>query len=366
VSGRTSRQLTLFSDASAAPDWMDYFNQRAAVEAVSAYVATLPSSRNFEQHTKVAYAGGLKHFLGWIGDQLPTADVMLQYIAFHVQRGIKSKTIISRYLAPTRHYLKALSNQTIDGMTGEDWYFMQDCREKIRQAAEIPYPKNEISTDVAPLWRAEFKRLTLDQINEILRSIDRGTLAGLRDYALLHLAFSTGLRLAELARVSLISIRTLDTTTYTVSVRGKRNNWDPVPLTQTCYQDIRDYTTAFNAALPESHEAHRIEGDVPVFKAMNRYGFPLVMIGRDPRKGLSHQAIRDVVGGRSVAALGEEWRLAVHDTRRTCAALAHESGMQLDDVRALLRHKDISVTMKYIGQKPDMTTRTLGRRVTFG
>jgi site-specific recombinase XerD len=368
VSEGAARQLALFFDTQPSPArvWTDYFDQRRAVEAVSAYVATLPSSRTEEQHTRVAYAGGLKHFLAWAGNELPTTDLMRQYVAFHVQRGLRSRTIISRYLAPIRHYLKRLADQIQPGLKGDERDFVADCREQIRQASAIEYPRVEITSDVPPLWRAEFKRLTIEQVNTLLRSIDRDTLAGLRDYALLHLAFSTGLRLAELARVSLSSIRVLDSATYTVSVRGKRNNIDPVPLMEACYEDIRAYTTAFNASLPETDSALRIDGDVPVWKALTKYGTPLVIVGRDPRKGLSHQAIRDIVGGRSLAALGEEWRLAVHDTRRTCAFLAHESGMDLDDVRALLRHKDISITMKYIGQKPDLSKRALGKRVNFG
>lgn len=345
--------------------WTDYFSTREAVTAVYAYIATLPSSRTPEKHTFHVYAGGLEHFLDWLGDRLPTPDVMRLYVAFHVQRGIKSRTIISRYLAPIRHYLVALSNQLQPGLTGTEREFVADCREQIRQAAAISYPKSETTSDVAPLWRAEFKRLAIEQVNAVLQHIDRTTLAGLRDYALLHLAFSTGLRLAELARVSRDALRPLTTDAYTVSVRGKRNNIDPVPLTTACYQDLMAYVEAFNAALVDG-DPQRIEGSVPLWKAFTRYGRPLVMTGRAPDKGLSHQAIRDIVGGRSAAALGDEWRLAVHDTRRTCACLAYGAGMQLDDVRALLRHKDISVTMKYIGQPPDLSKRTLGRIVSFG
>lgn len=359
------QQLVLIFEAPAIPAWLEHFSQRAAVEAMYAYVATLPSSRNPERHTLKVYSEGLKHFLNWIGDDLPTLLLMQQYVAMHVQRGVTSRTIISRYLVPTKHYLKALANQHIEGLTGATRDLVTDCREQIRQAIQVPYPRSEVSSDVSPLWRAEFKRLTIDQVNELLRSIDRTTLTGLRDYALFRLAFSTGLRLAELARVSCDAICPLSDQIYTVSVRGKRNTIDPVPMDANCYQDLMTYVEAFNAALP-ADDPQQVKGNAPIWKALNRYGRPLVMRGREACKGLSHQAIRDIIGGRSAAALGEAWKLAVHDTRRTCAFMAYEAGMALDDIRALLRHKDISTTMKYIGQRPDMSKRMLGRLLSFG
>lgn len=343
--------------------WSDYFDPRAAVNAVYAHIASLPSSRTEEGHTSTVYTAGLKYFMQWAGDALPTPDLMRVYVAHLVMRGLKSSTIYSRYLASVRHYLRALSYQPITGLRGTTREFVADCRDQIRQAATMPVPRPEVVSNIPPLWRAEFNRLTLTEVNTVLQAIDRATINGLRDYALLHVAFSTGLRLAELARISLAAITPIGSDRYIVRVRGKRNNVDPVPLSGTAYRDVLAYTEAFNAGLSDE-DPRRIETSTAVWQPRHRDRFYLAISRYTPAKGISHQAIRDVVAKRTYAALGKA--IAVHDTRRTAAALAYDAGMPLPDIQLLLRHKLAAVTLAYIGLKPNFHDRAMDKYMTFG
>jgi integrase/recombinase XerD len=215
------------------------------------------------------------------------------------------------------------------------------------------------------LWRPEFTRLDIKQVNAVLRQIDRTTMAGLRDYALLHLAFSTGLRLAEMARISLASIQPTGDGAYLITVRGKRSNVDPVPISGLAYADIAAYLEAYNEGLPTG-DPRRIVGDTPIWQPLHRDRFYFALGRTNPCKGLSHQAIRDLIAKRTGVALGKQWELAAHDTRRTAAAIAYDSGMPLPDIQALLRHKDASVTLHYVGTKPDFHKRSLSTYVNFG
>lgn len=342
--------------------WLNYFNRHAALAAVAAHVAALPSSRTDEQHTKRAYKSGLEYFSTWIQDDLPTPDLVRAFIAHLVQRNLSSSTIGSKYLAPLRHYLKNLANQMPD-VTGAERDFVSDVREHLRQAAAIKTPKPETTTNIAPLWRPEFHRLSINEVNATLRQIDRSPIDGQRDYALLHLAFSTGLRLAEMARITPNSIQPIGDGGYLITVRGKRSNSDPVPISADCYADVMAYIEAYNAPL-SADDPRRIVGDVPVWQPLhaNRYHFA---IGRhDPCKGLSHQSIRDLIGKRTLAAIGKA--IAPHDTRRTSAAIAYDSGMPITDLQSLLRHKDAAVTMHYVGTRPDFHKRSLSTYVKFG
>lgn len=343
--------------------WTSYFEPRAAVASVYSYVASLPSSRTKEKATAIAYRGGLEYFTTWMGSALPTPDLMRGYVAHLVQRGLKSSTINARYLAAPRHYLRALSNQSIFGLTGSAHDFVADCREQIRQAAAMPSPKPDTVSNLPPLWRPEFHRLSLDEVNHVLRTIDRSTLAGLRDYALMLIAFTTGLRLAELARITLASIRPTRAGNYIVVVRGKRNNIDPVPFSRDAYADLMAYVWTYNSGLPPN-DPRRIWNAVPVFQPLHRETFYMKFARYSPANGLSHQAIRDAVAKRSRLALG--YSIAVHDTRRTAAYLAHKSGMTLPDIQQLLRHKEPTITWKYIGNEPDFESRMLSTRLVFG
>jgi len=345
--------------------WLNYFNRRAALASVYAHVAALPSSRTQEQHTAKVYRAGLEYFMAWIGDELPSAEALSAFIAHLVQRDLKSSTISSKYLAPVRHYLKRLADQMRPGLTGAERDFVSDCRDFIRQAAALPTPRAETISNIAPLWRPEFKRLGVTQVNSVLRQIDRTSLAGLRDYALLHLAFSTGLRLAEMQRITPNAIQPTGDGGYLITVRGKRCNIDPVPISAQAFADLTAWKNAYNADLDPA-DPRRIQGDVPLWQPLHRNKFYFALGRADPCKGLSTQAIRDLIAKRSRDALGDQWVLAPHDTRRTAAAIAYDAGMPLPDIQSLLRHKDASVTLHYIGTKPDFHKRALSTYVQFG
>lgn len=346
--------------------WLRYFDPQAAIAAVAAHVKQLPSSRTPEQHTMRVYQSGLRYFTSWIGHQLPTSDLMLAFIAHLTDRGLKANTISSKYLAPVRLYLSKLAGQRITGFTGSERDYVADCREHIRAAAAVKAPRAETVSNVAPLWRAEFKRLTVQQVNAVLRSIDRATMRGLRDYALLHIAFSTGLRIAELSRITPDSI-TPQGELFLITVRGKRSNVDPVPVSAAAIDDLRAWVGAFNDRL-DPDDPRRINGTTPIWQpVVHGDNLPIVGVnGYVPGRGVTHQALRTIIAQRTAAALGDTYALAAHDTRRTAAAIAYEAGMQITDIQKLLRHKDAAVTLRYVGTKPTFDKSTLANYVTFG
>lgn len=353
---------TIINDLALRADdtWLRYFSKRAAKGAFFAHIATRPSYRTPEQHTLHIYRSGLEHFEQWSLDTLPTESLVESYMAALAHAGLKSTTINSKYLAPVRLYIKKLVSQRIDApRTAPERDFIADCREHMRAALMVKGPPADTTTNIAPLWRADFNRLNLNQVNMVLRGIDTSTLIGLRNYALLHVMFTTGLRLAEAHRITPNTISRADT--YLITVRGKRSNFDPVPLDEHAHRSLLAWIDAYNDALPLD-DPRRITGDIPVWQpiAHNRHR-PLVE--DDPRPleeiypAISHQAMRDMIASVTERTVGI--RLAAHDTRRTTAAVAYELGMPLREISALLRHSNIAVTDRYIGQRPDFGARML-------
>jgi site-specific recombinase XerD len=200
----------------------------------------------------------------------------------------------------------------------------------------------------------------------VLRGINRSTRSGLRDYALLHVAFTSGLRLAELQRITLNSIQPSGDV-YLITVRGKRSNVDPVPVSARAFADIMAWVDAYNAELP-ADDPRRIAGDLPIWQPLlhgDNYAWVGVN-GFKPSRGMSAQGLRDIIERTTRAALGDQFALAAHDTRRTAAAIAYDAGMPLPSIQKLLRHKDAAVTLRYIGQKPDYDQSTLANYVSIG
>lgn len=362
ISSTNSIQQDQFVDTS----WLRFFDPNAAIAAVAAHIEQLPSSRTPERHTRRAYTDGLRAWLVWSSHALPTENLVAQYIAHLLKRGLKTSTINAKYLAPLRLYLRKLAGQRIPGLSGWERDFVSDCRDHINAAAAVKSPKPETTTNLSPLWDPRFTRLTINQVNSVLRAIDRSTRAGLRDYALLHIAFSTGLRIAEIHRITIESLNSHGDG-YLVTVRGKRSNCDPVPISVAAAHDLIAWIDTFNGDLP-LNDSRRIESGTPVWQPLrgaNNHG-QIGINGYDPKRGLSQSAIRDIIAKRTVAALGEKYRLAAHDTRRTAAAIAYDGGMGLPEIQALLRHKDAAVTLRYVGKKPDYASRSLANYVTFG
>lgn len=331
--------------------WMDYFRLDDALRDVAAYIAALPSSRRDSQRTRHIYQRAIEYFLEWSNGALPDSSLITRFIAhLRIERKLKSSTIGSSYLSPVRLLIKKLVGQTIR-VAGAERDFVQDCKESMRNALEIQTPKEETSSDIAPLWRYG-TRLTRNQVNSVLRSIDRSTLKGQRDYALLKVAFQTGMRLGELSQITPNSIKPRPGG-YLIYTIGKRSKIDPVPVTAKTAQVIFDWVNTYNEGLGEG-DPRRIVGDVPVFQALRTANVrgTVGVNGFDPKRGTSRYAIHKIVRDITTEALGEQWSLSPHDMRRTTAAILHMEGKPINAIQKLMRHSDASVTLHYIGEPP--------------
>jgi len=360
-----------FTDTS----WLRYFDIKQALRAVHAHIAALPSDRTPERHTRNLYVAGIKYFLEWAGGSslsLPTADLIAEYIA-HLSKekewtrggktyyGISTASIASRYIAPLRIFLTKLAGQKITGVHGIERDFVTDCREHIRAAIAVKPPRNQETTNIAPLWNPKFTRLTLTQVNAVLRACNTKTLPGLRDYVIMRTAFETAFRLSELGRITPNSI-TLEGDNVLITVRGKRSNIDPIAISHELFSYIKQYVNLYNALAGE--QAQHIEDDIPIIQSLLTGGHIPAIGATD--SGMTGDGLRRLIWRRTAGVLGDEYGLKPHDTRRTFAAIAYEMGMPLPDIAKALRHKDSSVTLHYIGQKPDYDSTLITNYVKIG
>jgi len=358
-------------------DWINYFDTDMALKATFAHIAALPGTKNTpEKHTARAYQSGLYYFLEWSADELPTIALMKNFIAHLSTKpnhrtkstGLKASTIASKYLAPIRIYLKALAGQNIKG-TMQNTHIITNYREQIRAASEIKNPAADIKSNLSPLLRYG-TRLTKRQVNKLLRDIDQQTIQGKRDYALLMTAFSTGLRLAELQRITLSSITEYEDDIFILTVRGKRNNYDPVAISDGAIDAINRYVQAYNDGLPIG-DTRRITNNTPLWQSLTRSGnyLPINHITGinqrtkqptfySPLAGMSTSGITGIIADRA--------GIAPHDVRRTFARMCFKSGMSIIDISKAMRHSSVSITEAYIGIDPDYKKSNLANYVTLG
>lgn len=359
-------------------DWLNYFNVDTAITATFAHIAALSGTKNTpEKHTARAYQSGLYYFLEWSQDELPTTALIKRFIAHLSTKpnhrtkgsGLSSSTISSKYLAPIRLYLKALAGQNIIG-TMQNTHIITNYRNQISAASGVKNPGADIKSNLSALMR-HGTRLPKRQVNKLLRAIDsEKTIQSKRDYALLMAAFNTGLRIAELQRMTLATITEHDDDTHIVTVRGKRNNHDPVAIASVAVDAINEYVQAYNDMLPIG-DTRRIDANTPLWQSLTRSGNilkhdHLTSINRrtkqptfySPSKGMSISGISGIINNRA--------GIAPHDVRRTFAYLAFKGGMPISAISKQMRHSSIAVTQKYIGELDDYKDCNLENYITLG
>jgi integrase len=370
--------------------WWKLFDVAGAVAQVDNHIKKQGSERTPERNTRSAYEGSLLDFLRWlaVGDvpvvdsvyelvtvhkvfRCPLPGVISEYIAACASRGLATSTI-NRYLAPIRHWIKALRKQYIP-VRGDVRDLVNDVKDFLLWSLDEKPEDDHKSTQSA--LHSHGTRLTQGQMDAFityLAELPEDDLRAARDLALVHLAFNTGLRDAELRRLRLSNIEQRESHKVVV-VRGKRNNFDPVPLDEMSYKLIMRWVDMFNGGLAEGdprrigHTEERVNHlgkvevmETPIFQPLRKKTYETVGVnGYDPVMGGGRSLVRGIVKRRSMEALGFE--VNPHDLRRTVAAIMQFAGAAVDAIQRLLRHQSADTTAKYIGEIVDLSESMVGK-----
>lgn len=319
-----------------------------ALTRMGNHVAKLNSTvETEERHTKNQYSNILKNFLLWLGDDLPTAPVVEEYIASLSNQKLSPATI-NTYLAPIRRFCKFLSRQPIDADLSEsEFRRLSQEKDQVAEAAVIEGVKQRTRSTEARLdqfhWRSGAEILT------ILHTINRDSLEGRRDYALMVLAFNSALRVNELARITLVNFkRHSEDTVLIVNLRGKGGQIGSIPLPIHVYRIVESYVKAFNETLPKGDE-RRIKDVEPIWRALKAHSGEIFPdLARN--KKMSRSGVARIIERRSRAA---GLAMNAHDTRRSAIAYMRSIGMEPAHIQKVSRHASLDMVTKYIGEEID-------------
>lgn len=378
------QQVAAPGDAFTPDPLIGFFNFHEAYQGVMNWIASKKSDRTDEQHTRAAYTRDVNYFLAYLACYrvnrlhrnevygavkilksdphrfitehmflfaLPDEALMRAYISHLFEQQLSAKTV-ARYLTPARIFCRMLSGQRVnrDGMTSASQIFdLIDQKELIEKASRIPSP--ELETNEESDLYAHGKRLSQNEVNTILRSINRDTLQGKRDYALMLTGFYTGLRVSELARITLGSMKQLSTSTWKMSIRRKRSKNGTVALPAPAARAIQEYVDAYNAALPAHFDGtpdpRLITENTPIWQQLTPSGGHIF---KKKRKAMGRRGLERIVSRVSrVAGL----EINPHDMRRTWTAIADEAGMDKELIQRQVGHESYETTVGYIGKKVD-------------
>lgn len=171
--------------------------------------------------------------------------------------------------------------------------------------------------------------LTSSQVCKMLNAIDRSTLKGLRDYAILSLMVTTGLRTIEIKRANIEDLRTVaDFTALFVQGKGHLEKTDYVKVEGPIEDSIRAYLSARG----------KIVDTEPLFASIaNRNGG-----GR-----MTTRSISRIVKENMIKAGLKSERLTAHSLRHTTATLNLLNGGTPEETMQLLRHSNLNTTLIY-------------------
>ena len=171
--------------------------------------------------------------------------------------------------------------------------------------------------------------LTKKQVSKLLKSIDRSTLKGKRDYAMLSLMVTTGLRTVSIINANVEDIRAAgDTTALYYKGKGHQEKATYVKLAEPVEEAIRDYLKARG----------RADGKEPLFTSTAHRNNG----GRMTTRSISR------VAKESLIDIGlDSDRLTAHSFRHTAATLNLLNGGTVEETQQLLDHKNINTTLIY-------------------
>jgi integrase/recombinase XerC/integrase/recombinase XerD len=270
-------------------------------------IARFLAAQDVKPSSKKTYERSLRPFLTWLqrsGAQSPTRETVLSYKAALEAQGLSALTV-SLYLVAVRKFF--------------EW----------AESVKL-YPNVARGVKGAKRSRGFMKDpLTVSQVKELLESVDRSTLQGKRDYALLNLLVRTGLRTVEATRANVGDIRQ-ESGEVVLWIQGKgRDSKDEfVLLTAETLKPIQDYLGGRGGAAETS----------PLFASLSDRN----RAGRLTTRTASRIAKTKLQG----IGLDSE-RLTAHSLRHTAITLSLLGGATIQEAQALGRHSNINTTLIY-------------------
>lgn len=171
--------------------------------------------------------------------------------------------------------------------------------------------------------------LTPGQIKEVLKSIDTSTKEGKRDYAIISLMVTGGLRTIEVTRANIEDFKPLgnDMILY-VQGKGREEKAEYIKVAKPVEKAIMEYLST----------RKNKECDAPLFTS------------------LSHNSNEQRLSTRSVSGIAKKYmvlsgydnpRLTAHSLRHSAVTISLMQNKDIREVQQFARHKNIATTMIY-------------------
>lgn len=277
----------------------------------------LPRDRGVSRHTVESYAYAFQLLICFAADRLDiqpchlkieqlSADLILAFLDYlEYERGNAVRTRNAR-LAAFKCFFNYLE------------YRVPACLDLARQVHAIPSKRFD---------KVLVNTLDRDQIQALLDAPDPATLSGIRDRAMLHLAYTAGLRVSELTRLACSDLRQPHLDTVRVVGKGRRERQLPL------WKETRSVLLDWLAVRPDSVEQHLFLNARGT--AMSRHGF-------------SHRLSLHVATASQKLPSMAGKHITPHSLRHSCALHTLQATGDIRKVSLWLGHATIQSTEIYL------------------
>lgn len=252
------------------------------------------------------YTRAIRQFAKWTAEQGITAPTRSDIINYrdHLKESHKPSTV-QNYIIATRLFFT--------------W-----------TAQEGLYPNVAEHIKGAKIDRDHKKDyLTPNQVKKILEKIDRSTCQGKRDYAILALMITCGLRTIEVVRANIEDLSISgDRTILYIQGKGHNERADYVNIGPEVEDAIREYLQTRKNA----------DGKQPLFCSLSN---------NSKGERMTTRSISRLVKNAFINAGYNSDKLTAHSTRHTAVTLALMGGESLEEVQQFARHANIATTQIY-------------------
>lgn len=253
------------------------------------------------------YAKGIRQFINFIDNMhiaQPTRDNVIEF---------------KKYLEHTKHSANTIATYLTAIRKFFTWTESAGLYPNITVGVKTPRQPKGFKKDA----------FSGSQIKEVMTTINTNSLEGLRNFAMIGLITTAGLRTIEIVRANVEDLR-LNTGQWVLYVQGKgrTDKGEFVHVTSKVLKAIRAYLKARGNVKPSE----------PLFVSHSR---------RNRGGRLTTRTVSGVCKNAMIAAGYISSRLTAHSLRHTAITLALIAGQSLQDVQAFARHSSISTTTIY-------------------
>lgn len=173
--------------------------------------------------------------------------------------------------------------------------------------------------------------LTRKECAQLLRSIDRNTMTGLRDYLMIQLMLTNGLRCCEVARINVGDFETINgKNVLHIQRKGRVDKHDVVAVPDEVMESVRVFL---------DNREDELTLETPLFVSLMR--------GQECKR-LPKPTISGIIKKRLRAIGINDPKISAHSLRHTCGSLMVEQGLPIETIQDMLGHNDPATTQIYI------------------